>query len=48
MYHEMETRVSDIANYCYTWSGYQNFIKKNGEAEGLKLIQKFQNRYAQF
>lgn len=40
----METRVSDIANYCSTWSGYQEFVKKNGESEGLKLIEKFKQR----
>ncbi|XP_035715319.1 putative methyltransferase DDB_G0268948 isoform X3 [Folsomia candida] len=44
LYHEMPTSVSDIVNYCFTWSGYQNFVKQHGENEGIKLLAKFQDR----
>jgi len=43
-FHEMDTSVSDIMNYCYTWSGYQNYVKKHGEKEGAELVKNFQER----
>jgi len=39
----MDTSVADIMNYCYTWSGYQNYVKKEGEEEGAKLVKNFQD-----
>lgn len=38
----MEVAVSDITGYISSWSGFQNFTKKEGEQAGEKLLNQFE------
>jgi len=43
-YYEMPTCVSDAVDCCYSWSGYQNFVRDNGREKGVKLLEGLQQR----
>nr|XP_045612910.1 putative methyltransferase DDB_G0268948 isoform X1 [Procambarus clarkii]XP_045612912.1 putative methyltransferase DDB_G0268948 isoform X1 [Procambarus clarkii]XP_045612913.1 putative methyltransferase DDB_G0268948 isoform X1 [Procambarus clarkii] len=36
--------VAELTGYITTWSGYQNFKSKNGDAAAQKILDDFQNR----
>lgn len=44
----METNVSDLAKYCWIWTGHQNYVKQHGVRKGKKLIRKLQERWLIF
>ncbi|CAL8099956.1 unnamed protein product [Orchesella dallaii] len=42
--HDVESTVEDMVMYTATWSGFNNFCKKNGDEAGLKLLEKYRNK----
>ncbi len=45
MWSKEETvTVEDFVNYLRTWSGFQNFVEKNGQEAGLELLKEFATR----
>ncbi|XP_071543816.1 putative methyltransferase DDB_G0268948 isoform X3 [Panulirus ornatus] len=37
--------VSDLTGYITSWSGFQNFLAKNGDTAAKKILDNFQNRF---
>lgn len=42
--HEVNVSVEDMVMLTATWSGFNNFCQKNGEAAGEKLLDKYRNK----
>jgi len=45
-YTEIEASLADWSGYIRSWSGYQNFIKEKGKADGEKILKEFEIKCA--